>query len=154
MCAKERVLVSACLLGVRCRYDGKGQGVPWLEDLLLRCEPIPVCPEQLGGLATPRVPSERVGDRVVNREGADVTEAFRRGADEALRLAKLYGVRCALLKARSPSCGSREIYDGSFTGRTVPGAGIAARTLMDAGIEVFDESRPEAFFEHLKGNEL
>ena len=154
MSAKERVLVSACLLGVRCRYDGKAQGAPWLDELLRCCEPIPVCPEQLGGLPTPRIPSERRGDRVVNREGVDVTEAFRRGADEALRLAELYGVGCALLKARSPSCGSREIYDGSFTGRTIPGAGVAARALMDAGIEVFDETRADALLEHLKGNEL
>lgn len=154
MAARERVLVSACLMGVRCRYDGKAQGIHLLDALLACCEPIPVCPEQLGGLPTPRSPSERAGDRVLSREGADVTDAFARGAEEALRLAKLYGVRCALMKARSPSCGSREIYDGSFTGRTVPGAGVAAKALMDAGVSVYDEAQLDALLARLKGNEL
>ena len=150
----ERVLVSACLLGVSCRYDGKAQGISRLQALLERCEPIPVCPEQLGGLPTPRVPSERVDRRVCSRYGADVTDAFHRGAEEALRLAKLYGVRFALMKARSPSCGNREIYDGSFTGRIVPGAGVAAEALRGAGIEIFDETQLDELFEKLKGNDL
>lgn len=153
MAARERVLISACLLGVRCRYDGQGQGLGAAEALLARCEPIPVCPEQLGGLPTPRTPAERMGDRVLNREGADVTDAFERGAREAVRLAGLCGARFALLKARSPSCGSREIYDGSFTGRTVPGMGVAAQALTDAGVEVYDEARLDALLERLKGNE-
>ena len=150
----ERVLVSACLLGVSCRYDGKAQGISRLQALLERCEPIPVCPEQLGGLPTPRVPSERADGRVCSRDGADVTDAFHRGAEEALRLAKLYGVRFALMKARSPSCGNREIYDGSFTGRVVPGAGVAAEALRGAGIEIFDETQLDELFEKLKGNDL
>ena len=148
---RERVLVSACLLGVSCRYDGVGKALPGIEGLLARCEAIPVCPEQLGGLPTPRVPSERRDSRVVNREGADVTEAFRRGAAQALEIARLYGARFAVLKARSPSCGSREIYDGSFTGRTVPGEGITAQTLREAGIAVFDETRLDVLYETLKG---
>ena len=85
---RPRVLVSACLLGAACRYDGKSQALERLQTLLERCEPIPLCPEQLGGLPTPRTPSERRGRRVVSRDGADVTAAFTRGAEEALRLAQ------------------------------------------------------------------
>ena len=151
---RPRVLVSACLLGVACRYDGKGQAIPRLNELLAACEVIPVCPEQLGGLPTPRTPSERVGEKVLARDGTDVTCAFARGATEALRLARLTGARLALLKARSPSCGSGEIYDGSFTGRTVPGNGVAAQALVDAGIEIFNEGQIDPLLSKLKGNEL
>ncbi len=151
---RPRILVSACLLGVACRYDGKGQAIPRLNELLAACEVIPVCPEQLGGLPTPRTPSERVGEKVLARDGTDVTCAFARGAMEALRLARLTGARLALLKARSPSCGSGEIYDGSFTGRTVPGNGVAAQALVDAGIEVCDEGQIDRLLSKLKGNEL
>ncbi len=151
---RPRILVSACLLGVACRYDGKGQAIPRLNELLAACEVIPVCPEQLGGLPTPRTPSERVGEKVLARDGTDVTCAFARGAAEALRLARLTGARLALLKARSPSCGSGEIYDGSFTGRTVPGDGVAAQALVDAGIEIFNEGHIDLFLSKLKGNEL
>ncbi len=148
---KPRVLVSACLLGAACRYDGKSQALEGLQALLERCEPIPLCPEQLGGLPTPRTPSERRGGRVISRDGADVSEAFTRGAEEALRLSRLLDVKVALLKARSPSCGSREIYDGSFAGRTIPGRGVTAEALMAAGIAVYDESALEDFLEALKG---
>ena len=134
---KPRVLVSACLLGAACRYDGCSQALSGLETLLARCEPVPVCPEQLGGLPTPRTPSERRCGRVVSREGADVTDAFVRGAQEALRLARLLD--------------SREVYDGSFTGRTVPGMGVTAEALAAAGIAVYDENALDAFFDALKG---
>ena len=151
---RPRILVSACLLGGACRYDGKGQAIPRLNELLAACEVIPVCPEQLGGLPTPRTPSERVGEKVLARDGTDVTCAFARGAMEALRLARLTGARLALLKARSPSCGSGEIYDGSFTGRTVTGNGVAAQALVDAGIEVYNEGQFDPLLSKLKGNEL
>ena len=110
-----------------------------LNELLAACEVIPVCPEQLGGLPTPRTPSERVGEKVLAQDGTDVTCAFARGAMEALRLARLTGARLALLKARSPSCGSGEIYDGSFTGRTVPGNGVAAERLAAMGVVIYSE---------------
>ena len=137
---RPRILVSACLLGVECRYDGGGQAIDRLAALMARYELIPVCPEQLGGLPTPRTPAERREGRVVNRDGADVTDAFGRGAIQACRIAALYGAKLALLKARSPSCGRGMIYDGSFTGRLVPGDGVAARALMDAGLEVYTEN--------------
>ena len=137
---RPRMLVSACLLGVECRYDGGGQAIDRLDALMARYELIPVCPEQLGGLPTPRTPAERREGRVVDRDGADVTDAFRRGAAQACRIAALYGAELALLKARSPSCGRGRIYDGSFTGRLVPGDGVAARALMDAELEVYTEN--------------
>ncbi len=134
----ERLLISACLLGENCKYDGGNNVLPpgILEALRLRFELVPVCPEQLGGLPTPRVPSERRDGRVVSREGEDVTEAFRRGAEAALRIAEKKGCRRALLKANSPSCGSGTIYDGSFTGTLVAGDGVAAELLKHEKIEV------------------
>ena len=138
----QRLLISACLLGERCRYDGASQplAAERLEKLRERFELIPVCPEQAGGLPTPRIPSERRGARVVNRAGEDVTAFFQRGAAEALRLAKENGCTRALLKERSPSCGSGVIYDGSFSGALVPGWGVAAEALRDAGVEICGES--------------
>ena len=102
---------------------------------------VPACPEQLGGLATPRPPAERRGDRVVTKTGADVTEAYRRGAEETLRLCRLLGCEAAVLKERSPSCGCGAIYDGTFTGTVVPGDGLTAELLLAAGIEVLGETR-------------
>ena len=135
----EKLLISACLVGENCKYNGGNNALPpeTLAALRSRFELVPVCPEQLGGLPTPRVPSERRGARVVNREGADVTEAFRRGAEQALRIAEQAGCRRALLKSNSPSCGSGSIYDGSFSGRLTAGDGVAAALLKHSGIEVF-----------------
>ena len=136
-----RVLVSACLLGVICRYDGKCAEAEAVRREACARGWIPVCPEQLGGLCTPRTPAERRGDRVCTRDGGDVTEAYRRGTEEALRLAKLYGAKYALLKERSPSCGSGIIYDGTFSGMRVPGDGMTAQKLKQTGIQVFGETR-------------
>ncbi|MGM9661562.1 MAG: DUF523 domain-containing protein [Oscillospiraceae bacterium] len=138
---KETLLISACLMGVCCRYDGGGKELPELPQLMRRYSLVPVCGEVLGGLPTPRVPAERVGERVLDRDGRDVTEAFRRGAAEAVRLAKLYGAKKALLKERSPSCGSGSIYDGSFTGALRQGWGVTAEALRQSGVTVLGESR-------------
>ena len=131
-------IVSACLAGYRCRYDGKTVPNEEIVALMKRGEAIPVCPEMLGGLPCPRIPSERSADgtRVVSRDGGDVTEAFRRGADETLRLARLYGCDRAILKARSPSCGCGLIYDGTFSGTLREGDGVAAALLRENGITV------------------
>ena len=141
---KEPLLISACLLGVSCRYDGQSKAVPGLERLQARYQLIPICPEQLGGLPTPRPPAERIGERVLTREGRDVTAEYRRGAEEVLRLARRFGCKKALLKERSPSCGHGEIYDGSFSGTLIPGSGVAAQWLESHGLEIFGESRWEA----------
>ena len=141
--AKKPVLISACLLGCRCRYDGASKTHPAALALAERYALIPVCPEQLGGLPTPRPPAERQGERVVTQAGADVTEQYRRGAEEAVRLARLFGCRAAVLKERSPSCGSGAVYDGTFTRTLTQGEGVAAQMLQAAGIRVLGESRVE-----------
>ena len=139
----KTLLISACLLGVRCRYDGGSKPQPGMEELAGRYRLIPVCPEQLGGLPTPRKPSERQGGRVVMADGRDVTAEYRRGAEEALHLARLYGCTAAVLKERSPSCGKGQIYDGTFTGTLTAGDGVTAELLTAGGIKVYGESELE-----------
>ena len=137
-----KILVSACLLGIPCRYDGAGKADPAIEKLRQGGHTlIPVCPEILGGLPTPRPPAERRGDRVMTRDGGDVTVQYRRGAEEALRLCRLLGCEAALLKERSPSCGSGMVYDGTFTGVLTAGEGVTAELLRAQGIPVYGESR-------------
>ncbi len=140
---KEPLLVSACLLGVPCRYDAASKAVPGLEALQDRYRFIPVCPEQLGGLATPRAPAEQVAEKVMTADGTDVTAAYTAGAEEVLRLAKICGCKKALLKERSPSCGCREIYDGTFSRKLISGMGVTARLLKKNGLCVFGESQWE-----------
>lgn len=144
------ILVSACLLGVNCRYDGRGNLSKVLRPKIGDYQFIPVCPEQLGGLPTPRQPSERVGDKLISKTGIDVTRNFHRGADEALALAKLYGCEYAILKERSPSCGHGQIYDGTFTGTLTPGDGVTAALLVANNIKVIGESKVPEFLNQLK----
>ena len=134
-----KILVSACLLGCACRYDGNSKANDAVLALMGKHTLIPVCPEQMGGLPTPRPPAERQGSLVINNQGRDVTGEYTRGAGEALRLYRLYGCDAALLKARSPSCGGGVIYDGSFTGALTAGDGVCAQMLKAQGIPVADE---------------
>lgn len=136
-----KILISACLLGVQCRYDGASKPHPLAAELAKHHTLVPVCPEQLGGLATPRSPAERQGDRVCARNGNDVTAQYRRGAEEALRLCRLLGCQAAVLKEKSPSCGQGQIYDGTFTGTLTEGDGVTAALLRANGIPVYGESR-------------
>ncbi|MBU5626589.1 DUF523 domain-containing protein [Oscillibacter sp. MSJ-2] len=138
---KGPILVSACLIGRCCRYDGTGKELPELLRLGERCRLVPVCPECLGGLPTPRPPAERQGNRVVNREGEDVTEAYRRGAEQALRIALEHRCTAAVLKERSPSCGAGRIYDGTFRHILTAGDGVTAELLRKNGITVVGESQ-------------
>lgn len=138
------LLMSACLAGRPCRYDGSACPHPWAVARFERGEAVLVCPEELGGLPTPRQPSERRGGRVVSIEGADVTEQFVRGAREALRICEERGCDAAVLKARSPSCGCGRIYDGSFTGALVVGNGVLAELLLERGIPVRTEEELQA----------
>lgn len=135
----ETLLISACLMGYNCKYNGGNNALPpeVLSALRERYRLIPVCPEAAGGLPTPRVPSERRGGRVVTRDGRDVTAAFRRGAEIAGKLAERTGARLALLKSGSPSCGSGMIYDGSFTGTLMPGDGVTAEYLKNKNLIIF-----------------
>ena len=143
----EPILISACLLGTACRYDGDSRPVLSVEALMGRYQLVPVCPEQLGGLPTPREPSERQGARVAAKSGADVTAQYRKGAEQALQLARVFGCKKAVLKERSPSCGSGEIYDGTFSGSLTSGDGVTAALLKANGIAVFGESEIETLLE-------
>ncbi len=134
------VLISACLMGLNCKYNGGNNYHEKAVELVQKGEAIPICPEQLGGLCTPRHPAEiRILDNekyVINQEGEDVTDAFERGAEEVLKLAKELHITKAILKSKSPSCGKGKIYDGSFTGNLVEGNGVTAELLIKNGIEV------------------
>ena len=145
-----KILVSACLMGENCKYNGGNNLISNLQNEFPDCEFIPVCPEELGGLLTPRAKSEIRGNFVFNEIGVDVTENFLKGANISLEKAKTEGVRYALLKAKSPSCGKGEVYDGSFSGKVVPGNGKTAELLMKNGIEVFTEKEIEEFKTRLK----
>ena len=140
-----KILVSACLLGCACRYDGKSKPCYDVIALMDKHTLIPVCPEIYGGLSTPRSPSEIQGGAVVNKEGKDVTAEYEKGAKEALELANKFGCKIAILKAKSPSCGKGEVYDGSFSGQLTKGNGITAKLLMENGIEVFTENEINLF---------
>jgi len=139
----ENILVSACLIGVHCRYDGTGVMQDNMDQLREKYHLIPVCPEIYGGLATPRDAAERVSDKVMTCKGADVTAQYEKGAEEILRLAEFYQCKVAILKERSPSCGSGVIYDGTFTGRKVEGYGVTTALLRSKGIQVLGESQIE-----------
>ncbi len=143
------IVVSACLLGTNCKYTGENNYWEKAVHLLSHHRLLPLCPEQLGGLTTPRDPAEiREGDgslvlerkaQVLTKEGKDVTEAFIKGAEESLKLAKAFGADMALFKARSPSCGCGRIYDGSFKSSTQPGDGVTTSLFKKNGIKVFTE---------------
>ena len=129
-------VVSACLAGVACRYDGTAQAEPEVVEAVRQGKALPLCPEMLGGLPAPREAAEIKAGRVVTATNVDLTEAFQKGAEIATQIAILAGCRKAVLKARSPSCGCGQIYDGSFSGRLVEGDGLWAQALKQAGMEV------------------
>ncbi len=136
-------IVSACLAGVNCRYDGRSNKNEKVLNLVKEGKAIIVCPEVLGGLLTPRVPCEIVikdGEiRVVNKDGKDCTKEFKLGAEKTLEIAKIVGADKAILKAKSPSCGKGRIYDGTFSNKLICGNGITANLLMNNGIQVNTE---------------
>lgn len=136
-----KILISTCLLGIACKYSGGDNARPALIAALQAAghELVPVCPELYGGLPTPRPPAERIGARVMTAAGADVTAAYRKGAETALQLAKLTGCRVAVLKANSPSCGHGTIYDGTFSGQKIAGNGVTAELLEQNGIRVYTD---------------
>ena len=139
-----KILVSACLLGTPCRYDGASKASAAVIALGDKHTLVPMCPEVLGGLPTPRPPAERQEDgRIVNRTGADVTAQYQFGAQAALKLARQEGCTIAVLKAKSPSCGRGTIYDGSFSKTLISGDGVAAACLKAHGIPVLGESQLE-----------
>jgi uncharacterized protein YbbK (DUF523 family) len=136
---RPALVVSACLLGTRCNHEAGHSRRAAVEALADTHRLVPVCPEVCGGLPTPRPAAERVGERVVNVAGEDVTDAYERGARAAVELAVAVGAQRAVLKARSPSCGTLEVYDGSFSRTLRPGEGVTAAALRAAGIDVISE---------------
>lgn len=146
------ILVSACLLGVNCRYNGEVKENRNVIKLLHRkgMHLIPVCPEQMGGLATPRDAAEIQEDgSVVTKNGKDVTREYCRGAEEVLKIARLYQCDMAIMKERSPSCGYGRVYDGTFSGTLTDGDGITSGALIKHGIDVFGESELDQLLEVL-----
>ena len=143
------ILVSRCLLGEACRYDGASKPVEEIRQLEKEGHTlIPVCPEVEGGLPTPRPPAEIQEDgRVLSRPGIDVSEQYQAGARRALELARAHGCTVAILKEKSPSCGNDQVYDGSFTGTLIPGQGVTARLLTQHGIRVLGENTLQNLFE-------
>ena len=132
-------IVSACLAGKKYRFDGCSKPCQKIIDLVEQGEAVPVCPEGLGGLSTPREPAEQQGDRVITKSGRDVTEEFEQGAEAALKIAQENRCTEAVLKSKSPSCGSGKVFDGTFSGKLVEGDGVFAKKLKDSGIEVISE---------------
>lgn len=132
-------LVSACLCGVNCKYSGKNNLNNECVKLLEKGEAILICPEQLGGLTTPREPAEIRGEKVITKDGVDVTRDFIKGAEETLRIAKISNIKVAILKESSPSCGCNFIYDGSFSGKKIKGEGITCNLLKKEGIKVISD---------------
>ncbi|HHW30232.1 MAG TPA: DUF523 domain-containing protein [Clostridiaceae bacterium] len=145
----ENVLVSACLAGVNCKYNGGNNLRKDIQGIVSQGKAILVCPEQLGGCPTPRPPAEIQGGtgadvldgkcKVINRNGEDVTYYFINGAEETLKIAKMAGIKRAILKSRSPSCGYGQIYDGSFSGKVKEGNGVTAELLLRNGIMLENE---------------
>ncbi|MFZ5982069.1 MAG: DUF523 domain-containing protein [Patescibacteria group bacterium] len=133
-------LCSACLLGMKCRYDGSDKINDKIVELAKKEKLIPVCPEVLGGLKIPHEPSEIQGDgRVLSRDGKNVSDNFEKGAEAVLRIAKKKGITEAIFKQKSPSCGCGKIYDGTFSGKIIPGDGITTALLRKNGIQVISE---------------
>ena len=133
-----KIMVSACLLGENCKYSGGNNRNEKVLSFMAGHEVIPVCPEVMGGLPTPRVPAEIVNGTVISREGVNVDREYRLGAQKALEIAGEKQIDLAILQSRSPSCGVKEIYDGTFTGKRIPGQGVTAKLLAEHGFRVMD----------------
>lgn len=137
--ATPKYLISACLCGQHCRYDGGAFDYPQLRELAEAGTALPYCPEHRGGLPIPRKPCEILGDRVLAKDGTDCTAEYLRGAEAALALCQRHGITAAILKEGSPSCGVCRIRDGSHTGHKIPGMGVSARLLSENGITLYTE---------------
>ena len=143
----DKILVSACLIGQKTRYDGGDCEKPYLKDLNRFYDLVPFCPEVEGGLSTPRSPAMIRGQSVKNEEGVDVTSQYNEGAWKALSICELLGIRLAILKERSPSCGVHQIHDGAHEGKIIEGEGFTTRLLRLHGIEVMNEEEGEKFLQ-------
>lgn len=143
----EKILISACLVGDKTRYDGKSNYHPLIKELLQKYELIPFCSEVEGGLSIPRTPSEIQGEHVINKKGKDVTKNYLLGAEKALNICKYLDIKIAILKDGSPACGVHQIYDGNFSGHKIKGMGITASLLAKNGIKVISEDEIESLLD-------
>lgn len=139
----EKILISACLVGDKVNYEGKANNCPHLDELKERYDLLVFCPEVEGGLKIPRLPNEIREDHVIRKDGKDVTREFNEGAHKALQICQYLGIRKAVLKENSPSCGTHQVHDGHFQGRKVPGMGVTAKLLKEHGIAVYSENEVE-----------
>ena len=133
-----KIMVSACLLGENCKYSGGNNRRAKMLEYIKGHDVFPICPEVMGGLPTPRVPAEIVDGVVMSKAGVNVDREYRLGAEKALEIAKREKIDLAIMQPRSPSCGVTEIYDGTFTGRRIPGQGVTAALLIEHGFRVID----------------
>ena len=136
---KIEFVVSACLAGCKCRYDGKDNLCPKVKQLVEEGRAVTVCPEVMGGMTTPRIPSERKDNKVINSIGEDNTAYFVKGVEKSIEIVKEHNIKKAILKAKSPSCGNKYIYDGTFSKTLVEGKGMLAEKLTELGLEIYDE---------------
>lgn len=141
----EKILISACLIGDKCKYNGESNKNPLIDKLLENYELVPFCPEVEGGLKIPRRPSERIKDRVKMDNGKDVTFNYNKGADLAANICLYLGIKIAILKETSPSCGVYEIYDGTFSHKKIKGEGVTTEKLRKMGVKVISENEIEDF---------
>ena len=139
----EYLLISSCLLGNNVKYNGKNNYIKEVELLKNKYNLIVICPEVMGGLPIPRIPSEILNDKVINKEGKDVTIHFNKGREEAIKLVNKYNIKNALLKEGSPSCGSHYIYDGTFSGNKIDGVGVTTKKLIELGLDIYSEKEIE-----------
>ena len=151
--AMEKILISACLLGEKTRYDGRDNLVEGLMEFTKFYDVVPFCPEVEGGMSTPRIPSEIRNGTVISQEGEDVTRYFEHGARKALNICSFLGIRLAILKDGSPSCGTKQIHNGRFNGGKVNGMGVTAARLKEKGIKVLNEEEGLALLSELLGKE-
>ncbi|MDE7213177.1 MAG: DUF523 domain-containing protein [Anaeroplasmataceae bacterium] len=147
---KPKLLISACLCGKNTKYNGGNNLISRLSEIEEKFELYYICPEVMGGLPTPRDPSENRGDLVVSNKEKDVTKEFNLGAQKSLEIAKKNDIHLALLKESSPSCGSHKIYDGTFSGIKIPGQGVAAKLLKEHKIKIFSEEQIDLLFNEIQ----
>ena len=136
---KIEYVVSACLAGCKCRYDGKDNLCPKVKQLVEEGRAVTVCPEVMGGMTTPRIPSERKDGKIINSIGEDNTSYFTKGVEKSIEIVKEHNIKKAILKAKSPSCGNKYIYDGTFSKTLIEGKGFLAEKLSEIGVEIYDE---------------
>jgi uncharacterized protein YbbK (DUF523 family) len=144
------ILVSSCLLGTNCKWNGKNNAKEKVKQLGEHYTLVPFCSEVLGGMPTPRIPSERVGDKVLNQIGLDATKNFKNGAKKVLELAQINKCKYAVLKDHSPSCGVQQIYDGNFQRKLIPGKGVTTELLESHGIKCFTEDEVEDLIKEIE----